>query len=149
FYSRHRARFLIAALCYVIAWSLGPAEIYILLRLLHQADSLRIAILVEGIGLLIERVTFLIPAKLVSQEGGKALILSMLGYPAKVGFAIGFLRRVKELVWVLFGLAVLGAHRVLAERAAKAHEPVGAPMGRPSTVIAADRPREKSIEIQA
>jgi hypothetical protein len=58
----------------------------------------------------------MIPAKLVSQEGGKALILAMLGYPADVGFAIGLLRRVKEMVWVLLGLTTLAAHRLLTER---------------------------------
>jgi hypothetical protein len=73
-------------------------------------------LLVEALGLLIERATFLIPAKLVSQEGGKALILSLLGYPANVGFAIGFLRRIKELLWVLFGLSGLTAHRLVMER---------------------------------
>lgn len=56
-------------------------------------------------------------AKLVSQEGGKALILSLLGYPADAGFAVGLLRRVKEMAWVLFGLAALAAHRMFNERA--------------------------------
>jgi len=68
--------------------------------------------LVEAVGLLIERATFLIPAKLVSQEGGKALILGLLGYPAGIGFAVGFLRRVKEMVWVLIGLVSLMIHRM-------------------------------------
>jgi len=63
--------------------------------------------------LLIERATFLIPGKLVSQEGGKALILSLLGYPADLGFAIGFLRRIKEMAWVAFGLLCLIVHRVV------------------------------------
>jgi hypothetical protein len=66
---------------------------------------------------LIERATFLIPAKLVSQEGGTALILSMLGYPADAGFAIGLIRRIKEMVWVGLGLAGLTAHRMVTERA--------------------------------
>jgi hypothetical protein len=116
FYVDHRTRFLIATLCYLVAWSLGPVEIYLLLYLLHQPDSLRIALLVEGVGLLLERATFLIPAKLVSQEGGKALILAMLGYRAGVGFALGFLRRVKEMVWVLLGLLSLMIHRIVVER---------------------------------
>ena len=68
-------------------------------------------------GLLIERATFLIPGKLVSQEGGKALILSILGYPAGLGFAIGFLRRIKEMTWVAFGLLGLIGHRMLTGRA--------------------------------
>jgi hypothetical protein len=80
--------------------------------MLHQPASLDTALLVEVVGLLIERATFLIPAKLVSQEGGKALILGMLGYPPGIGFAVGFLRRIKEMVWVLFGLLSLMIHRM-------------------------------------
>jgi len=117
FYARHRVRLFLSCLCYLIAWGLGPLEIYILLRLLNQPVSLHIALLVEGVGLLIERVTFMIPAKLVSQEGGKALILGALGYPPGVGFAIGLLRRLKEMVWVMFGLSSLMLHRILIERA--------------------------------
>ena len=115
FYSRHRTRLLIACLCYLAAWSLGPVEIYILLRLLHQPASIQVALLVEGVGLLIERATFLIPAKLVSQEGGKALILGMLGYPVGIGFAIGVLRRIKEMIWVLLGLLSLMIHRIVVQ----------------------------------
>ncbi|HJU11855.1 MAG TPA: lysylphosphatidylglycerol synthase domain-containing protein [Candidatus Binataceae bacterium] len=116
FYQHHRGRLLASCFCYLIAWALGPIEIFIYLRLLHQPATWTIAILVEALGLLIERATFLIPAKLISQEGGKALILSMLGYPADAGFAIGLLRRIKEMVWVGFGLAGLTAHRMVAER---------------------------------
>jgi glycosyltransferase 2 family protein len=117
FYENHRWRLLAACCCYVLAWALGPIEIFIYLRLLSQPATWTVAVLVEALGLLIERATFLIPAKLVSQEGGKALILSMLGYPADVGFAIGLIRRIKEMVWVGFGLAGLTAHRMVAERA--------------------------------
>jgi hypothetical protein len=91
-----------------------------LLTLLHQPATIVTVLLVEALGLLIERATFLIPAKLVSQEGGKALILSLLGYPAGVGFAVGVLRRIKEMTWVLIGLAALAAHRMFNERAGTA-----------------------------
>jgi hypothetical protein len=89
--------------------------------------SFEVALMVDAIGLLIERATFLIPAKLVSQEGGKALILGMLGYPPGVGFAVGFLRRIKEMAWVLLGLASLMEHRLREER-------------RPEVRAAAERP---------
>ena len=126
FYHRHRGRFALASLCYLFAWSMGPVEIYILLTLTHQPATLLTVVLVEALGLLIERATFLIPGKLVSQEGGKALILSLLGYPAGVGFAIGVLRRIKEMVWVFFGLAAMAAHRMLTEGAgASAARPTG------------------------
>ncbi len=126
FYARHRLRLLASCLCYLAAWAMGPIEIYILLRLLHEPASFKIAAMVEALGLLIERATFMIPGKLVSQEGGKALIFSLLGYPPDVGFVIGFLRRIKEMVWVLFGLASLTAHRVVAERAGEVASASGA-----------------------
>ena len=116
FYSRNRGRFAASCLCYAMAWSLGPLEIYILLTLLHQSATFQTALLVESVGLLIERATFLIPGKLVSQEGGKALILGMLGYPPGIGFAVGFLRRIKEMVWVLFGLLALMIHRTIVRQ---------------------------------
>jgi uncharacterized membrane protein YbhN (UPF0104 family) len=125
FYEHHRERLFAACCCYLVAWALGPIEIFIYLRLLHEPASWTIAVLVEALGLLIERATFLIPAKLVSQEGGKALILSMLGYPPDAGFAIGLLRRIKEMVWVGFGLAGLAAHRMLVERPRDARAAAG------------------------
>jgi uncharacterized membrane protein YbhN (UPF0104 family) len=126
FYARHRGRLVASCLCYAAAWSLGPIEIYILLRLLHQPASIQIALLVEAIGLLIERATFLIPGKLVSQEGGKALILGLLGYPPGIGFAVGFLRRMKEMVWVLFGLIALMIHRMVAQQRGEVKREVSA-----------------------
>jgi hypothetical protein len=129
FYSRHRLRMLVSCLCYLVAWSMGPVEIYILLRLLGHPGTVQIAMIVEAVGLLVERAFFLIPGKLVSQEGGKALILSMLGYPAGVGFVVGFLRRIKELVWVFFGLMALMWHRITTERSAAARTSVAARAG--------------------
>jgi hypothetical protein len=116
FYQRNRLRLLYSTLCYLFAWSLGPVEIYLLLTFMGQKATLEVVLLTEALGLLIERATFMIPAKLVSQEGGKALILGMLGYPAGIGFAVGLLRRIKELVWVLFGLLSLGIYRLREAR---------------------------------
>jgi uncharacterized protein (TIRG00374 family) len=116
FYQHHKWRLLISSGCYLVAWSLGLVEIFIYLKFLGQHASWMIALMVEALGLLIERATFLIPGKLVSQEGGKALILSLLGYSADAGFAIGLLRRIKEMVWVLFGLVGMSIHRMVVER---------------------------------
>ncbi|HEY2662689.1 MAG TPA: lysylphosphatidylglycerol synthase domain-containing protein [Candidatus Binataceae bacterium] len=116
FYLQHRGRFAASCLCYLVSWSMGPIEIYILLRLLHQPAEFHTVLLIEALGQLVEKATFMIPGKLVSQEGGKALILSLLGYPAEIGFVIGFLRRIKEMVWVLFGIAALLEHRFIEER---------------------------------
>jgi glycosyltransferase 2 family protein len=116
FYANRRARFVLACCCYLVAWSMGPIEIVIYLRLLHQPFTWMTPLLVDALGLLVERATFLIPGKLVSQEGGKALVMGLLGYPAAVGFALGLLRRLKELAWVMFGLIALSVHRMTTER---------------------------------
>ncbi len=129
FYAHRRLRIAASCLCYLVAWGMGPVEIYILLHLLYEPVTVQTVLLVEALGLLIERATFMIPAKLVSQEGGKALILAMLGYSVDVGFAIGFLRRVKEMVWVMFGLGTLTAHRLLTDRAERPLETEGALQG--------------------
>ena len=134
FYAHHRVRLAMSSLCYLIAWSMGPVEIYILLRLLHQPVPLLVPLAVEAVGLLIERATFLIPAKLVSQEGGKALILALLGYPAGVGFVVGLLRRIKEMAWVLFGLSAFAIHRLVIQREA---QEAGAPEARSAAVLRA------------
>jgi uncharacterized membrane protein YbhN (UPF0104 family) len=124
-YAKHRGRFGLSSLCYLFAWCMGPIEIMIYLKLLNQPFNWLTPVLVDALGLLIERVTFIIPGKLVSQEGGKALILSLLGYPAAIGFAIGLLRRIKEMVWVLFGLIGLTIHRVITGRDPVAVGPAG------------------------
>ena len=141
FYRRERLRLLFSCLFYLFAWSLGPLEIYLLLGFLGQKPTVEVALLTEALGLLIERATFMIPAKLVSQEGGKALILGMLGYPRGIGFAVGLLRRIKELVWVLFGLSSLGIYRLSESRAAArvAEQP-------PVAVAAAERSLARRTE---
>ncbi len=139
FYARHRWRLAASCLCYLAAWSLGPLEIYLLLLLLHEPATWQIAVLVEVFGQLIERATFMIPAKLVSQEGGKALVMAMLGYPADVGFAVGLLRRFKEMVWVLFGLLSLTLHRLVVERADRETG------GSPRVLEISRAPREQSL----
>src|SRR5712692_5890 len=62
FYARHRPRFALSCLCYLIAWSMGPLEILIYLTLLHQPVTWMTPVLVEALGLLVERVTFLFRA---------------------------------------------------------------------------------------
>jgi len=140
FYARHRGRLILSCLCYAAAWSLGPLEIFILLRMLHQPATIEVVLLVEAVGLLIERATFLIPAKLVSQEGGKALILGMLGYPPGIGFVVGFLRRIKEMVWVLLGLLSLMIHRTITQSHADSQRrAIGAGAGSPDSAMKMQR----------
>ena len=48
--------------------------------------------------------SFFIPLSIGAQEGGLALIFVSMGMTGDVGLAVSFVRRIKELVWVGFGL---------------------------------------------
>jgi uncharacterized membrane protein YbhN (UPF0104 family) len=123
FYRHQRAQWARSCFCYFAAACLGPVEIYFLFSLLHQHVTFSTALLIEALAQLADRVTFMIPGKLVTREGGKALIVSLLGYPAQLGFVVGLLRHAKEMLWVLAGLLCLAHHRASLRSAT---EPVGA-----------------------
>ena len=48
-----------------------------------------------------------VPAGIGVLEGAQVWIFSMLGYPADVGFAVGLVARLRELLWMLPGLLYL------------------------------------------
>ena len=70
FYARNRGRFVASCLCYAAAWSLGPLEIYILLRMLHQPASLHTALLVE-VGRAADRARDLSDSSQAGEPGGR------------------------------------------------------------------------------
>ena len=56
---------------------------------------------------MIDTLLFFVPARVGTQEGGKYAIFRLLRLDPRVGFALGLVRRLRELVWALVGLAVL------------------------------------------
>jgi hypothetical protein len=61
----------------------------------------------EGLLVSINMATFFIPANAGSQEGGFAYLAPLMGLTATNGVALAVLRRCRDVVWVLFGLAYL------------------------------------------
>lgn len=54
-----------------------------------------------------------IPAAVGALEGGQMFLFGTLGYPPEVGLAVGLAVRLRELVWIVPGLAYLGGRGLL------------------------------------
>jgi hypothetical protein len=109
-----------AVVCFLAAWSVGVVEAWLILRFLRAAVSWGTAFAIESLSVLIETAFFFVPAKAGTQEGGKVAIFAALGLGAADGFALGFVRRLRELTWAMAGLvtfAVLERRRTRGGRA--------------------------------
>lgn len=99
----------IAMFMFGYAW--GAFEVMIIARFLGLDIGLEGAFSIEFLSNLVDSLAFWVPAKLGTQEGGKAAIFAGLGLPAESGFTLGLIRHVRELCWAGLGLALYAAHQ--------------------------------------
>ncbi len=95
-----------AVLCFLGAWTVGVVEVRLILSFLGAPVSWGTAFSVESLSVLIETAFFFVPAKAGTQEGGKVAIFAALGLAPALGFALGVVRRLRELTWAMAGLVV-------------------------------------------
>lgn len=91
-----------------LAWLLGIVEVFLILHFLRAPVGWATALVIEVLSVAIEGVLFFVPAKIGTQEGGKHLIFLALGLDTVKGVALGFIRRLRGIVWAAAGLVVLG-----------------------------------------
>jgi glycosyltransferase 2 family protein len=94
--------------CFVAAWSVGAAEIYLILRWVGDPVSWRMALALESGSALIDGILFFVPAKIGTQEGGKVALFAALGLNPARGLTLGVVRRIRELTYAGLGLLALG-----------------------------------------
>jgi len=111
FYRREPRRLVLSIAFHFVAWLLGALEAYLILRFLGTDVSLATAVVIEAFGTGIRFVTFMIPGSLGALEGGYVAMFVALGLSPAAGVSFGLTRRVRELVWVLAGLAVFAVMR--------------------------------------
>src|SRR5712691_9530571 len=111
FYRREPRRLVLSIAFHFVAWLLGALEAYLILRFLGADVSLATAVVIEAFGTGIRFVTFMIPGSLGALEGGYVAMFVALGLSPAAGVSFGLTRRVRELVWVLAGLAVFAVMR--------------------------------------
>jgi hypothetical protein len=103
----HR-RLLASLTCFVAGWTVGAAEIYVILSWLGGPVDWQTALALETGSVLIEAVLFFVPAKVGTQEGGKVLLFALLGLSPARGLTVGVVRRIRELAYAGLGLAAVG-----------------------------------------
>lgn len=85
----------------------GTAEVYIIMLYAGGSVTLIDSVFVYLFGLFITSASFFIPMGIGASEGSYSLVLKFLGYDPSMGITIGFLRRLRALMWSGFGLILL------------------------------------------
>lgn len=106
---RDRPWDLLAAICwYLIGYSIGIAQTWFFLHLLHPPASLAVAAAIWFSGMWFDLLCFAIPLNAGSLEGSRILVLKRLGYAAPLGLAYGVALRLAQMCWAAIGLALYG-----------------------------------------
>lgn len=95
-----------STLAFAIGWALGIVEMALLLWLLGIEVTLPRVVAIEVLSIAFDSLLFFVPAKAGTQEAGKVLVFTLLGLDPAQGLAVGILRRVRELAWAGFGMAL-------------------------------------------
>jgi uncharacterized protein (TIRG00374 family) len=96
--------FMFSILCHLGGFVLGVGQVYLLLRWLSLPTDVTTCVAIEGLSVLIQTATFLVPGSIGVQEGGKMLIFRALGLPASAGFSVGVVFRLTQLAGISLGL---------------------------------------------
>jgi hypothetical protein len=107
YYGREWRRFALSVAFHLAGWLLGAVEAAIMLWALGIETSLAVATAIEALGSGVRFATFLVPANLGAFEGANAAAFGALGFGAGAGLAFSFVRRARQAVWVVIGLALL------------------------------------------
>jgi uncharacterized protein (TIRG00374 family) len=105
---RRRKDLVAAAALYLIGWALGAAEIALILFLSGAPAGWRTCLSIEVLSVGLDTVLFFVPARIGTQEGGKYVIFRLLALDPRLGLGVGLVRRLREIVWALPGLVLLG-----------------------------------------
>ena len=85
----------------------GCLEIYFILNILTHNVSFPNCILIMAFTSLFANIFFFSPMQLGVREGGFAISVDRLSIPGAYGVYTGLLTRVRELVWIIIGVALM------------------------------------------
>ena len=106
FYTCDKRRFISALSLNLVNWYLGALEIYIIFYFLGHPITIVEAIILETLIELVRAGTFFIPAGLGSQEAIFMIATEAIAGQPALGVAAALIRRVREIVWVVWGLTI-------------------------------------------
>jgi len=120
FYGKQRGRFAAAFLLALLNWMIGLAELYAIMWFLGQSLSLSDIWLIESMAQLVRAAAFVIPGSLGATEGVLFLLYGALTGVPTLGLVVAVIRRARELLWIVWGLALGWAFSLSPAAAARA-----------------------------
>lgn len=106
FYSRRPRHLRKAFAVAFINWPLGVLEVYFLMAFLENPIAIADAWIIEAVVQLVRAGTFFIPVGIGTQEGIFVLVCSAIAGDPSLGLAMALARRFREILWMLWGLAI-------------------------------------------
>jgi len=103
-YRNQKKEFFLSLLLNVIGWAEGILEIFLILYFLKIEPIWVTAFIIEALSLVINAAFFFVPWQLGTQETSKVFIFQICGLGPAAGFALGLIRRFREVIWAGIGL---------------------------------------------
>ena len=91
---------------HLLSWMAGTLETYVALTVLGLHPTVAEAFIIDSLGQGIRAAGFAVPGALGVQEGGYILVCGLFGIPPDKALAFSFIRRIRELILGVPGLAV-------------------------------------------
>jgi uncharacterized membrane protein YbhN (UPF0104 family) len=98
---------------HLVGYSVGIAQTWLFLHLLHQDAAWSVAAGAWFLGMWFDLLTFAVPLNLGTLEGTRIVAFKAIGYTALAGMTYGVAMRLAQMFWAAFGLAT---HALLAAR---------------------------------
>jgi glycosyltransferase 2 family protein len=105
-------RIALSSTIFALGFADGIIETYLILWFFGIPVTLKLALAMEVLGVVLNNLMFFVPLRAGTQEAGKSLVFVLLGLSAAQGLAAGVIYRIRELTWALIGLAILARSRL-------------------------------------
>ena len=93
-----------ASALHLLAWLLGTAETWLVLRAMGRPTSLAEAFVIESLGTAARSAGFAVPGALDVQEAGFIVVCGLFSIPADIAIALSMAKRARELLVGIPGL---------------------------------------------
>jgi uncharacterized protein (TIRG00374 family) len=103
---QRRTLYLSVALEY-ISRVIASCEFFFILKALGYAPTFLETFYINAATSFILNMLFFVPFELGTREGGLLLVMQSLAYAQGIGIFIGLVNRLRELVWILIGMALM------------------------------------------
>jgi putative membrane protein len=112
---RSPGRVTLAALWHLVSWLLGGVEVCLVLHFFGVDIGIGPGMIIESLGQAAKAVGFAVPGAVGVQEGGYVVVCRMLGISPEIAIALSLVKRLREVVLGIPGLALW--HRTQARAA--------------------------------